>query len=164
MDFAVPEERRRWIQAAKSAKSKGKDIDERQAESVSVGQGKVVAGVNQETSVVVIEDSVARSSKRRAAAGRADVWSVQVAGDVQSQSSMGSGGVLREDAIEVAKAAHGLCGQRPATVANAVDVADPEHAGDEVMTKVKEMIEKLKTKSSARHGDSDAEKMAVFVR
>lgn len=137
----------------KAARLKGLDIGGWPAEGVPVGLDNVAARLEQETSSVVIDGSVALSSEGSAPARTADAWSVQVTEDVQSRRSTGSGGVCRENMVEVTIVAPGLSGQGPATVTNAVAVAAPEQVGDEVMMKVKKLMEKLKKGSFGLQGD-----------
>lgn len=48
-------------------------------------------------------------------------------------------------------------GQKASIVADAVVVAGPGHVGSDMMARVEEMMEKLKTKNLSLHGELDAE-------
>lgn len=86
-------------------KIKGKNLGEWPPEGMPVVKDNVTARVGQEALGVVIEESVAPSSEKRAAARPADVYSVQMPGDVQGKRSTGGGGALRGEEIEFAEVA-----------------------------------------------------------
>lgn len=64
-------------------------------------QDNIVARVDQETSVVVIKDSVVPPLEEGTAARPADVGSVQVTGDVQSQRLTGGAGPCRKKRLRL---------------------------------------------------------------
>lgn len=158
LGVAVAEERQRWSRAAKCRR---KDIGERPAEGVRVGQDIFAAMVEQKTSTVMIWNSAAPPLERRVAARPADVWSVQVTADAETLSSTGGRGACEEEENDVADAESasatsfssspqaplphvelrvfsgsdpGLNGRGPATVADAVAVEALEQNGGDVLT------------------------------
>lgn len=156
------EERRRWNRAAKARK---KRANVRLAENVPTVQANVseeafAAKSGQDSSVLVIADSVALASEAAAGATPSDVGSAHRTCDAGSPRSKKDAGAHREKIDEAAVVAPGLGGQRSTTVASDVAVAAPTQATDNVMGMVDQMIVKLNAKSLALHGEPIEEKRA----
>lgn len=99
----------------------------------------------------MIEESVALVSEVVAVAEPADAWSAQGMGDAGSQQSKGGGGVCQEEVVEGVEVGPCAVGQKTATVAEVVAVAARGQTGDDVMEKIEEMMEKLRTKNLSLH-------------
>lgn len=155
-DRAVSEECRRWNWAAMA---RDKNVEKKPVDDVQFARETVPAGFGQETSIVVIKDSVAPPSEIDAVVLPANI-TLRVSGDVESQHSTGGESVRQDEEAETVEFEPDKGIQNHATVAGTVCVNAPDQMRNDVFVKVKEMVEKLKTESFSMPGNFVAERAA----
>lgn len=131
----------------------GKGVEERLADGLPIDRDSITAGVGQETSVVVIENSGALSSEVNDVVLPADIRSVQVTGDAENQRSTSGEGVRQERKGRD----HGEMGRGPGfqdhtKMAQGVCVATLDKVCGNVLVKIEERVEKIKAEKLTLHG------------
>lgn len=89
-----------------------------------------------------------------------DVRSVQTMSRVGRQRSTGGGGACQEKEVKGILVRPSVGGQKPSTMADAVPVATSDLVGSDMLAKVEEMNEKLKTENLSLRDELVAERTA----
>lgn len=143
----------------------GRGRQKRHVGGMSVDRENVPAVAGRETLLVMIEDSLALSSKLDAAALFASTRSVQVTGDVECQrSTCGRGFRQGEKGRGEVDAGLGIGRQSHATVTADVCAAALDQVESDILVKVEKMVETLRTENVSPLGESVAGGRRMLVR